>query len=101
MADTDKVSIVRFAPDVVLQIVDGDALLLKLDEESVFALNRIGARVAELVKDEERLDEVIAQLTIEFDADVLEIEQDVRRLIDELAARRLVIVQMAGDSPTT
>jgi hypothetical protein len=89
---------VRFAPDVVLQVIDGEALLLKLDDETVFALNRIGARVAEIIQFEAAIAEVVAQLEGEFDADPVEIEQDVLGLVEELASRGLVVLS-GGTEP--
>ena len=38
-----------FAPDVVVQVINGEALILKLQEEEVFSLNETGARVAQLI----------------------------------------------------
>ncbi|HUF47557.1 MAG TPA: PqqD family protein [Vicinamibacterales bacterium] len=89
---------VRLAPDVVLQVIGDEALLLKLDDETVFALNRVGARVAECIQSEVAVAEIVAELGGEFDADMLEIEQDVVSLVEELEARRLVVLFEGTDA---
>src|SRR4026207_318252 len=47
---------VSFAPDVIVQTIDGEALILKLHDEEVFSLNATGARIAQLIADGQRLD---------------------------------------------
>ena len=46
-----------FAPDVVVQVINGEALILKLHDEEVFSLNETGARVAQLIEQRCSLDE--------------------------------------------
>ena len=41
---TDYTQTLSFAPDVVVQNIQGEALILKLQDEEVFALNTTGAR---------------------------------------------------------
>jgi hypothetical protein len=77
-----------FPADVVLQIIDGDALLLKLNREDVFSLNATGARIAEIVE----------TLSGEYGAAPDEIARDVDGLVDALVARGLVVVGEAERS---
>jgi hypothetical protein len=82
----------RFAlpPDVVLQLIDGDGLLLHLAREDVFALNATGARIAQLLADGMELDRVIDAVTTEFDVDRAEVAASAGELVDDLIARGLL-----------
>jgi hypothetical protein len=82
---------VVFAPDVVLQVIDGEALILKLDRETVFALNRTGARIAQLIESGNELSAVVNQLAFEYQRDRRDIERDVTELINVLLSKELVV----------
>ena len=79
-----------FPPDVVLQIIAGDALLLKLDREDVFALNATGAEIAQLLGEGHNLGGVIDALCARFGAGRPAIERDVYALVSELVAKGLL-----------
>ena len=79
-----------FTPDVVLQLVDGDGLLVNLEREDVFALNGTGARIAQLLADGLDLDRLIDTLANEFDADRAEVAASAEQLVEELLARGLL-----------
>jgi hypothetical protein len=77
-------------PDVVLQLIGGDGLLLNLQREDVFALNATAARILQLVIDGMDLDRVIDTLSTEFDADRDEVAFSAEQLVDELLSRGLL-----------
>jgi hypothetical protein len=79
-----------FPPDVVLQIIAGDALLLKLDREDVFALNATGAEIAQLLADRHSLGSIIDTLCARFGADRDAIAADVQALVAALLAKGLL-----------
>jgi hypothetical protein len=80
-----------FAPDVVFQVIDGEALLLKLRQEVVFSLNTTGARVGQLIAEGLPLSEICAALEREFDAPGPVVAAEVEALVDALHRKGLVI----------
>jgi hypothetical protein len=82
---------VAFAPDVVLQMIDGEAVLLKLQDEAVFSLNQTGARVAALIAEGQPVEAVIDTLGREYGARPQDLERDVRLLVQTLLSRGLLI----------
>ena len=80
-----------FAPDVVVQVINGEALILKLQEEEVFSLNETGARVAQLIGDGRSLDAVIDTLTAEYETSRQDIEREVTDLVQTLVSKGLVV----------
>ncbi len=87
----DRNEDLALAPDAVLQVVDGEALFLKLQDESVFALNETGARVAQLIVQGLALGPIVETLSDEYDASRAEVEREVYQLVNELVLRELLI----------
>jgi len=82
---------VAFARDVVIQVIGGDALVLNLQDETVFSLNPTGARIAELIGQELSLDAVIDTLCHEYGVERHEVAPDVHELVDALLIKELVV----------
>ena len=80
-----------FAPDVVVQVINGEALILKLQEEEVFSLNETGARVAQLIGEGRSLGAVIDTLTAEYEMSRQDIEREVTDLVQTLVSKGLVV----------
>ena len=80
-----------FAPDVVVQVIKGEALILKLQEEEVFSLNETGARVAQLIEEGRSLNAVIDTLTAEYETSRQDIEREVNDLVQALLSKGLVV----------
>ena len=87
---------VTFAPDVVVQVVGADALILKLEDESVFSLNDTGARIAQLIAGGHDLETVVSTLAGEYDVEPVEVASHVERLVETLVARGLLVVRTNG-----
>ena len=82
-----------FAPDVVLQVIDDEALILKLQQEVVFALNETGARIAHLIGEGQSIDLVSETLAREYERCVTEIRPEVERLIEVLKSKGVLVVR--------
>jgi hypothetical protein len=80
-----------FAADVVVQVINGEALILKLHEEEVFSLNETGARVAQLIEQRQSLDEVIDTLAGEYETGREHIEREVHALVQALVSKGLIV----------
>ena len=94
MSDNSKV--VSLASDVVLQVIDGEALLLKLDDETVFSLNDTGARIAQLISEGQAVDAMVRALSGEYGRSRENVERDVNSLVQELLLQGLVVVDRIG-----
>lgn len=84
-----------FASDVVLQVIDGEALVLKLQDETVFSLNDTGARIAQLIDSGHPIDEVARILAREYGAPREEVEREVKSLVRVLRNKGLVVDRIA------
>lgn len=84
--------VVTLAPDVVLRVINGEALLLKLNAEDVFALNDTGTRIVQLMTEGRDLEAVLDALEEEYGVERGELQRAVKDLVDALRARGLVAV---------
>ncbi len=86
----------ELAPDAVLQLADEEALLVKLTDENMYALNASGAAIVQRIAAGEPVGRVIDELAATFDADPADVGRDVRDLVDELMRRGLLVARQEG-----
>jgi Coenzyme PQQ synthesis protein D (PqqD) len=91
----DNSSRLFFASDVVLQVIDGEALVLKLQDETVFSLNDTGTRIAQLIDGGHPLDDVARILSDEYGLPRDEVEMEVKNLVQVLRQKGLVVERIA------
>jgi len=84
----DQVTISR---EVLFQQVEGEAVLLDLASETYFGLDEVGTRIWQLLQGHSRLRTVFESLRDEYDVEPERLEQDLLKLIGELADAGLVI----------
>ena len=84
---------VAVSPEVMLQEVGGEAVLLDLNSESYFGLDAVGTRIWRLVEQDGHLKAVHSALLDEFDVDAARLEHDLKELIAHLAEAGLVNVE--------
>lgn len=78
------------SPQVLFQILDGEAVLLDMASEQYFGLDRVGTRIWHLLGEHDRLAPIHAALCEEYDAPPERIAQDLQALVDRLATAGLV-----------
>jgi hypothetical protein len=91
-------SAVKLAPDVVLQQIGDEAVLLKLNEETAFVLNGTAAGIAALIEQGLPVPAIVEELARQYASPADVVAGDVRALIDVLVRRGLVQAKEAGAS---
>ena len=81
------------SPEVLVQELDGEAVLLNLDSECYFGLDDVGTRIWQHLREHQRLDWVCEAMQKEYDADESRLRADVLRLVEELIEAGIVTVQ--------
>jgi hypothetical protein len=78
-------------PQVISRAVGDGSILFHSADEVYFGLNRVGARVWELLPAVESMDELTAAISAEYpDAPADSVRADVAELLEQLAAQGLV-----------
>ncbi len=82
--------------DTVLQLGDGEAVLLKLSDENMFALNDTGAEIVRRLTDGLALGALIDDLARTYQVPAADVARDVESLVADLLQRGLLIEREGG-----
>ena len=96
MTTTDRYEL---SADAVLQQGDGEALIVTLNAEDMFALNDTGALIVQRLADGQPVLAVIEELADAYNVGTEEVARDVHRLVTELVGRGL-LVPSTGEQPS-
>ena len=77
--------------DVEFRRLGAEMVLVHLSTNHVFELNNTGARVWELLEAGANTEQILEQLSIEFEAKTDQLRRDVTALLDELKAAGLIV----------
>ena len=83
---------ITISPDVMMQEVGGEAVLLDLKSETYFGLDAVGTRVWQLVEHDGQMKSIHAALLAEYDVSAERLEGDLMKLVAELADKGLIHV---------
>jgi predicted transcriptional regulator len=91
------------SPEVLVQELDGEAVLLNLESERYFGLDDVGTRVWQHLLEHRRLERVCEEMQKEYDVDESRLREDVLQLVEALIEAGIVTVEQhvandAGDS---
>ncbi len=77
-------------PDVLARLLDKEIVLVHVVTNCIFELNETGARVWQLLDEGCDVDEIVRRLTEEFDVDETQAAEEVKSLVAQLWAERLL-----------
>ncbi len=89
----DLSAIVIPSPEVLVQELDGEAVLLNLESERYFGLDDVGTRVWQHLLEHRRLERVCEEMQKEFDVDESRLRADILQLVEELIEAGIVTVE--------
>ena len=89
----DLSAIVVASPEVLVQELDGEAVLLDLGSERYFGLDDVGTRMWQHLHEHRRLDRVCEELQKEYDVDEPTLRADVLQLVKELIEAGIVTIE--------
>ncbi len=81
----------RHQTAVIAQEVEGQTILLRVDDGGYYAIDDVGAAIWELCDGERPVGEIIVQLSAEFDAPEATIRADVLEFVQDLRRERLLV----------
>ena len=84
---------VRISKDVIIQELEGDAILLNIQDGMFFGLNPVAHRMWELLTELGEAEKVLTQLRQEYEASEEQLRQDLIDFIEKLRLKGLVEIQ--------
>jgi len=86
---------VKIDPNVLLQELENEAVLLNLTDEHYFGLDDVGLRFWQLLEQFENSEDVIQKMKVEYDAPEETLHQDLSKFIVELESAGLLTILTA------
>jgi hypothetical protein len=87
---------VAVSPEVMLQEIDGEAVLLDLRSECYFGLDAVGTRIWRLIEQDGHLRSVHLGLLDEYEVEADCLERDLLALVQKLAEAGLVNLEKSN-----
>ena len=89
----DLSAIAVASPEVLVQELDGEAVLLDLGSERYFGLDDVATRMWQHLLEHRRLDRVCEEMQKEYDVDEATLRADVLQLVKELIEAGIVTIE--------
>lgn len=84
---------VILSPEAMFQEIGGEGVILDLASSSYFGLDEVGVRLWQLLKNNPSLQTACDILLAEYDVDATQLEEDLARLVGQLAEAGLATVE--------
>ena len=86
----------QIAPEVMIQEVGGEAVLLDLKTERYLGLNEVGTRMWQALMESDSIQAAFDSLLAEYDTTPQQLEEDLRDLVDRLLENALITTEPRG-----
>ena len=80
---------IKFKPDVQIQEVDGEAVLLSADQGTYYGLNEVGTRAWKYLQETGSLDDAVEGILEEYDVDEATLRADLETFVKDIVAQGL------------
>jgi hypothetical protein len=89
------------SPRLLSSEVQGESILLHLDQGQYYGLNKVASYVWQLLQKGATIEELVCSTTARFDVAPQDCERDIRQLLCDLQQHRLISVETAPRAGTT
>ena len=86
----------QIAPDVMIQEVGGESVLLDLKTERYLGLNEVGTRMWQALSESDSIQAAYDTLQAEYDVTPQQLEEDLRDLLNRLLENALITTEPTG-----
>jgi len=83
-------SVCKIPEHVLFQEVDGEAVLLSLDQGFYYGLDELGTRIWKLLDDGLGMEQVVDAVVTDYDVEREQAHQDIVKFLDELEESGLI-----------
>jgi hypothetical protein len=80
------------SPNVIHEIIDGEAVLVNLETGSYYSIDSVGAVVWNYIEKGLSSDQIIEAIVAQYDGKPADIAKDVQQLLEDLKAEFLLVV---------
>ena len=84
------------SPNVIHEIIDGEAVLVNLETGSYYSIDSVGATIWDYVGKGLSSNQIIEAVATQYEGEEADIAAGIQRLFDDLQAERLIIADEAA-----
>lgn len=95
MRSLDYSAKIAIPDSVLMQELDGEAVLLNLDSGKYFGLDEVGTRMWQLLQSSASIQVAFDQILDEYEVEPGQLRSDLEGLIAELTAEKLIEIEVA------
>ena len=92
------------SPNVLHEIIDGEAVLVNLESGSYYSIDKVGAMIWESIENGISLNQIIESIASQYDGNFNDIEKGVQELFAQLQQEQLIVPgeppQSNGQNPS-
>ncbi len=85
-------SVVKRNPELVSTDVDGEKVMMSIDNGEYFGLDSVGSRIWDLIEDPVSVESLVNLLIDEFDVSKEQCEIDTLEFLNELLEKKLLLI---------
>jgi hypothetical protein len=85
-------SVVARSPAMLSAEIDGETIIMSIDNACYFSLNEIGGKIWTLIETPCAFGDRIDRLAHEFDAEAGQIESDAKAFLEQMVFRRVITI---------
>lgn len=78
--------------DMIYSNMNGDVVMMGIEQGKYYAINGIGSRIWELLKNPITLDEIVNIICADYDVDIAICQSDLHTFIEKMCEHRLVLL---------
>lgn len=85
-------NIVKRTPEMVYSKLDGEVVMMSVENGEYYGLNEIGSAIWDKIEKEIKVDELVKLLMEEYDVERSECEADTLEFLNEMLVKKLVVI---------
>ena len=93
MSEIGADTVIARSPSVVTSVVDGEVLMMSIEQGRYFSLDDVAGDVWERLGSPRSFAGLVAELGAEYEAGPETIEADLRALLEEMRARDVIVLR--------
>lgn len=88
----DRETKIKRNPDMVSSDMDGEKVMMSIENGEYYALDPVGSDIWENIEDEIKIDDLIKKLLSKFDVSEEICEKDTMEFLNELIEKKLIMI---------
>ena len=85
-------TIIKRNPDMVSSDMDGEKVMMSIENGEYYALDPVGSEIWDNIEDEIKIDDLIKKLISQFDVSEETCEKDTMEFLNELLGKKLITI---------